>query len=494
MKIIFPIKLTLLLFCSLLLYNCKVDSDEKPPNVLFLAIDDLRPELGCYGNSIIKSPNLDQLAAEGRLFKNHFVQVPTCGASRYSMLTGQRPSKKIHLSNKAISETFSGKPEEDIPETFAHQMKRNGYYTVSIGKISHHPDGIVYGYEEEAKGPKELPYSWNEIHSEVGSWGNGWKAFFAYANGKNRIDEKEQVLPYEKADVADTGYPDGLNAELAVRKLSELKNADQPFLLAVGLYKPHMPWSAPSKYWDMYDRDKIKISEFPDSPLGVNDLSLNNCGEFNNYQLGQEKAGRRVRLTDEYAKHLIHGYYASVSYADAQVGEILDELKRLNLDENTIVVVWGDHGWQLGDLAQWGKHTLFEKSLRSAFIIKTPDMNNPGNQADGIVESLDIYPTLMDLCHISYDYPLDGKSLRPILDDPNAKIKDAAYGYFRNGITMRNEQYRLTKYYREAMPNVELYNQEKDPYNANNIAEDNQEVVNNLMPVLQLGYTGIFDK
>ncbi len=485
-----------ILFCVFTLVWLSIScnpSENSSPNVLLIAIDDLRPELGCYGNKLIKSPNLDKLANEGRLFNNHFVQVPTCGASRYSMLTGRRPTKKIHLRNNAISETFANKPEMSIPETFVHQLKRNGYYTVSIGKISHHPDGIVYGYNDEAKGPKELPYSWNEIHSEVGSWGNGWKAFFAYANGKNRIDEKKQVLPYERADVEDNGLPDGLNADLAVRKLHELKEKDQPFLLAVGFYKPHMPWVAPEKYWDLYNRDSIQISPNPEPPSNINELSLNNCGEFNGYQLGKEKAGRGVRLSDDYAKQLRHGYYACVSYADAQVGKVLNELKRLKLDKNTMIIVWGDHGWHLGDQAQWGKHTLFERSLKSTLIIKIPGMRAPGFPSNGIVESIDIYPTIMEFCNIEYNYVLDGKSLLPMLEISEAHVKNVAYGYFRNGITMRNEHYRLTKYFREETPNIELYDHTEESLETSNNAMLKEEIVNRLLPLLEEGNTGLFN-
>ncbi len=483
----FILSLPIILICL----SCN-PPEKKPPNVLFIAIDDLRPELGCYGNTLIKSPNLDKLAGEGRLFTNHFVQVPTCGASRYSMLTGKRPTKKIHIKNSALSETFAGKPEAAAPETFAHQMKRNGYYTVSIGKISHHPDGIVYGYNEAANGPKELPHSWDEIHSETGSWGNGWKAFFAYSEGKNRIDEKQQVLPYEKAAIADSGLPDGLNADLAVRKLKELKEKNTPFLLAVGLYKPHMPWAAPAKYWDLYDEKSLLISTNPESPANIHESSLNSCGEFNNYKLGKEKAGRGIRLNDEYSRQLIHAYYACVSYADAQVGKVLNELERLGLDENTMVIVWGDHGWHLGDHAQWGKHTLFERSLKSAMIIKTPGMQQAGIASNGLVETIDIYPTIMEFCNINYNYELDGISLMTMMGNPELNIKEQTYGYFKKGITMRNERYRITKFYRDEMPNIELYDHQTDPLETVNIAASNEQKVQELLPILEEGNKGLF--
>ena len=208
---------------------------EKKPNILFIAVDDLRPELNCYGKTYIKSPNIDKLASEGYVFQNHFVTVPTCGASRSSLLTGLRPRKIGDLSNDAAANNISGKPETDVPETFIHLLKKNNYYTVGIGKISHYPDGHVYPYLQSLKdAPLELPHSWNEMLFDNGKWGTGHNAFFGYANGTNRNTLKGQVKPYEAADVADEGYPDGLTAQLAIKKLKELKQQDKPFFLAVG--------------------------------------------------------------------------------------------------------------------------------------------------------------------------------------------------------------------------------------------------------------------
>ena len=214
---------------ELLFTTSYLRAQTQKPNILFIAIDDLRPELGCYGNDIIHSPNIDKLASQGIVFNNHFVQVPTCGASRYSLLTGMRPSKKAHLSNKAIELEVSGQPEQNRPESFIHQLKRSGYYTVGMGKISHSADGLLYGYEEPVSKKKELPYSWDELLFDSGKWKTGWNSFFGYANGENRQSLKKQVKPYEAGDVDDEGYVDGLTANLAVNKLEELKNKDQPF-------------------------------------------------------------------------------------------------------------------------------------------------------------------------------------------------------------------------------------------------------------------------
>ena len=192
------------------------------PNILFIAIDDLRNELGVYG-SMVQSPNIDALANDGTLFTNHYVQVPTCGASRHALLTGYRPWKPIHLSNQAIEKGLSDKAEDSIPETFIHRFKQEGYHTVGIGKISHSADGLVYGYEEEPSQKKELPHSWSELVFNSGKWKTGWNAFFAYANGENRQSLKKQVKPYEAGAVDDNGYPDGLTTQLAISKLKNSK-------------------------------------------------------------------------------------------------------------------------------------------------------------------------------------------------------------------------------------------------------------------------------
>jgi len=459
------------------------------PNVLMIFVDDLRPELGCYGNKIIKSPNIDKLASEGVTFINHFVQVPTCGASRYSMLTGIRPVSQRLLGNNIPYNTSS-----DKPETFIHHLKNNGYYTVGIGKISHSADGMVYGYTDPVSDKKELPLSFDEFVFDAGKWGTGWNAFFAYANGENRQSMKRQVKPYEDANVTDEGYPDGLTANLAISKLKELKNKDKPFYLGVGFFKPHLPFNAPKKYWDLYNREDIPLTQAPYIPENINTASLHNSGEFNGYQLTDEKPTLDSPLSDDYARKVKHAYYASVSYVDAQIGKVLDELNRLELDDNTIVVLWGDHGWHLGDQRIWGKHTLFEKALKSALIIKNPFAKEKGFRAEGIVESIDLYPTIVELCNIGPVDGIEGKSLIQQIESPAAEGKEAAYGYFKKGITMRTEKYRLTNYFREETPTIELYDLFNDPEETKNIAKDNAEIVEELMPLWEKGNTGLYNR
>lgn len=481
----------LFLFCLINFSNVLA---QKPPNILLICVDDLRTELGCYGNKVVKSPNLDKLSSQGRLFDRHYVQVPTCGASRHALLTGMRPVTRGHISNHISASLSENKKEETTPESFVHHFRRNGYNTVGIGKISHSPDGYVYGYGEEKSNQLELPFSWDEPLCDTGGWGTGWNAFFAYSGHKNRTTLEKQVKPYESADVPDTGYPDGLNAELALKKLNQLKDKDDPFLLAVGFFKPHLPFTAPKKYWDMYNREDIPLSPNPYVVKNMERNSLHKSGEFNGYALGEEKAALGTPLSDDYARKLRHGYYACISYIDAQIGKLLDELDKTGLSENTIVVVWGDHGWHLGDHTVWGKHTVFERALNSTLIMRIPGQDKPGVSTKAITETVDIYPTLTELCGLPTIDGMHGKSLVPVLKNPKNGKDEVAYSYFKNSITVRNDRYRLTKYFWEDGTSHELYDHKQDPNETTNIAATNPGIVEKLKPILDMGDTGLFDE
>lgn len=465
------------------------------PNFLFIAVDDLRNELGVYDNSQAITPHLDALARSGSLFTHHFVQVPTCGASRHALITGRRPYKPIHLSNRAIEVEISGQAETDTPESFFHRFKQEGYRTIGIGKISHSADGLVYGYEEEPSAQRELPHSWSELLFDPGRWKTGWNAFFAYANGENRQSLKKQVKPYEAGETDDEGYPDGLTARLAVEKLKKLQGSDQPFFMAVGFFKPHLPFNAPKKYWDLYERDSIRLSPNGTIPENINLKSLHESGEFNQYALGEEKARLDRSVSEAYAKKLRHAYLAAVSYTDAQIGKLLAALRESGLDKNTIVVVWGDHGWHLGDQRVWGKHTLFENALKSTLIIKNPQIAEPAQRIDNIVETVDLYPTLLEMGGLSSHKKLDGTSLVPLLNSegPNDSL-ELAYGYYKRGITMRTPEYRLTKYFRNEEPTLELYEHSHQGPENKNVASEHPEIVAKLLPLLEKGDTGLYER
>jgi arylsulfatase A-like enzyme len=410
------------------------------------------------------------------------------------MLTGQLPVSRAHIKNSITSVTTSIQKEQDIPETFIHQLKRSGYYTVGIGKITHHPDGYVYGYLDPPSNQLELPYSWDEMLMDDEKWGSGHNAFFGYANGTNRNTLNKEVKPYEMADVPDEAYPDGLTTNLAIKKLKEMKAKDQPFFLGVGFFKPHLPFTSPKKYWDLYRRNELPIAPFAAIPENSSRASLHRSGEFNQYKLGEEKASLDAPVSDDYARKARHAYFACVSFIDAQVGRLMTELEKLGLAENTIVVLWGDHGWHLGDHLIWGKHTIFERSLNSAFIMKLPNKQG-GKTIDQVVSSTDIYPTLMQLCGTPVNHSLDGQSLVGLMDNPGSKEwRNTAYGYFKNGISVRTDRYRLNRYYRKEIPEFELYDHANDPYETVNIAPENSELVKQLLPVLENGNTGLFAK
>lgn len=464
------------------------------PNVLFIMVDDLRPDLDCYGNSIIQSPHIDSLAAEAVLFKKQYAVVPTCGASRCAILTGILPRSTAALSNEACVTFITKKPASAEPRTFIADLKQHGYYTVGIGKISHYPDGYVYPYTAPKSEELELPHSWNEMLFNPGKWGTGWNAFFGYANGTNRNDLNKEVKPYEEADVSDEGYPDGLTANLAVKTMKRLAKKNQPFFLAVGFFKPHLPFNAPKKYWDLYDESKITLTPSPGIPEHVNKASLNGSAEFNQYKLGAEHPSLDRPVSDAYARKLRHAYYAAVSYSDAQVGKVLDELKRLGLDKNTIVVLWSDHGWHLGDDRVWGKHTLFEYATRSVLMIKTPGMYK-GKTCNKVVSAIDMYPTLMELCGVPVPQGIDGVSFSNLLRNPRDKQwKNEAFSYFNHGISLRTARYRFTKYFRKQQPVIELYDHKTDPYENNNIAATHPKIVKRLEKIWESGNTGLYDK
>ena len=483
-KIFYVTVLFLFLIIALAFQLIGKDFNSKQPNILFIAVDDLRPELGIFGNQVVKSPNIDQLAREGSYFTKHYVQVPTCGASRYSLMTGLRPQKKIHLENNVFYKEMARKKKGDLPESFVHHLRKNGYTTVGIGKLSHSVDGLVYGFEEKPSDVKEMPHSWDRFIFNNGKWKTGWNAFFAYANGENRHSLKKQVKPYENVDVPDNGYPDGLILNSALEQLKDLNSNKQPFFLGVGFLKPHLPFNAPKKYWDLYDRSSIPVASDPFIPENVHQNSIGRMGEFYNYELSDEKPTLEKPLSDEYSRKLIHGYFASISYIDNLIGKLMIELKSLDLHKNTMIVLWGDHGWHLGNDRKWGKHTLFERSLKSALIIKLPGDRHSKREINTVVESVDLYPTIMEYCEIEPSYKLDGESLLSLIKSDNEFKKNYAYSFWKNGLTVRTDRYRLTKFFRKEEPIIELYDHYKDPDENINIASNNKKIIESLMPLL----------
>jgi iduronate 2-sulfatase len=455
-------------------------------NVLLIAIDDLRAELGCYGDKHIVSPHMDGLAAEGRLFTRHYVQTAICGPSRCSLMTGRR----VDWSWDVWGRNRKSRKRPPQPESFADHFRRQGYRTVQIGKITHQPGGVM----DRAQEVHQLPFSWDLAYAPVGPWQTPWYAFFSYDKGRYREygygKDNKNVPPSEAADVPDTGYADGLNAEEAVKQLRDLDKGEKPFLLAVGFYKPHLPHNAPKRYWDLYDETALPVVENTYPPKNTNPkISTHDSYELTDHYYWPH--GKGV-LPPDRLRHHRHAYAAAVSYVDAQIGKVLDELTRLGLDRNTVVVLWSDHGWHLGEHGMCSKPACYETVTRSPLIIRTPDMSRAGQAAPGLVETVDIYPTLVDLCGLPLPEGLAGASLRPLLDDPGHPGKDGAHSYCRlngyHGHALRTDRWRLVEWTHAKsgkVGQVELYDHKVDPGENVNVSADHPEIVKRLLPQLR---------
>ena len=469
-------------------FGCKKNSNEdnlSNYNILIISVDDLRPELGCYGNPIIQTPNIDKLASSAYVFNNHYVQSAICGPSRSSLLIG-----KVSQQWDPWGEFRKTDHEPDAPIALPHLFKKNGYKTIGIGKITHEPGGVM----DEAQSIAQIPFSWDTTYTAVGKWKTPWRAFFAYSNGDAhntamRIGVDTPRIPYEAGDVDDEGYPDGLNAIEAIKQLRKLKEEGDPFLLALGFYKPHLPFNAPKKYWDMYERNEIPKAENNFTPRNLNNIySVNKSPEVTTHYPWPDGPGN---VTPESAKTLKHGYYASVSYIDALVGKVLDELERLDLSKKTIVVFWSDHGWHLGEHTMFGKMSNFEIATRSPLIIRVPHITNEGGKLNQLTESIDIYPTLAELCGLDYPDNLDGESIVDVLKNPDIKgQKFARSFYYRNqalGKTIRTKRYRIVRWATEndSTVAVELYDHQLDPNENTNIAAEQKVITDSLLEQLK---------
>ncbi|HEC42865.1 MAG TPA: iduronate sulfatase [Bacteroides sp.] len=409
--------LSLAILSGFALNSCS--SEPETPNILFIAVDDLRPELNCYGQSHIHSPNIDAIADEGLLFQNAYCNIPVCGASRASLMTGLRPTQNRFLN-------YSTWAEKDAPgiKTLPGLFRDHGYATISNGKIFHH-----------STDSKE---SWDEIwFPEIESTSRDYRLPANIA--LDTLPEKRGAA-WERFDGADDKYFDGRIARKSINDLQKLKAGGRPFFLAVGFLKPHLPFNAPAKYWDMYEADEIVLPGNDSLPGGVPSNLISNWGELRNYD-GIPAEGPVSEAT---ARKLIHGYYSCVSYTDAQIGLILESLKELDLERNTIVILWGDHGWNLREHGLWCKHSNFDTSTRSALLLKVPGSKSA--RSDMLVEYVDIYPTLVELCGLPLPAHLEGKSLVPLLTDPDTPVKDFIITKWQKGLTIKTEDYAYTEW------------------------------------------------
>ena len=437
----------------------------KKKNVVFIAVDDMRTQLGCYGKTSVKSPNIDKLAANGMVFKRAYCQQAICSPSRISLLTG------MYCETTKIYGLLNRKKDKlpDIPSIPKH-FRDNGYETISSGKIYHHGDDDPVAWSVPAFRPmKGSGYVTEESKAIVSLW-----------SSNSNTGTKGPVT--EAADVADNVYSDGKTTDFAIEQIRRLK--DKPFFVALGLRKPHLPFTAPKKYWDMYNPDDFKLVDNPYPPENATEFTMNNFGELRNYW--QMPKGKEP-VDNELARHLIHGYHACVSFIDAQVGRVLDELETLGLKENTIVVLWGDHGWKLGEHGSWCKHTAFEIDAKVPLIIFDPDMKTKGQTTEALTELVDIYPTLCDLAGLDKPAHLEGLSFTPLMNNPGLDWKSAAFSIwvqkkFRYdediqviGYTMKTDNYRYTEWRHTKSGEVrgrELYDHIKDPDENVNVIDD----------------------
>ena len=454
-------------------------------NVLLILVDDLKPALGSYGDPNAISPNIDRLAARGVRFESAYTNQAVCVASRYNLMLGSR-STSTGLYN------FGTDFRKIFPNaiTLPQHFKNHGYISQSMGKVyhighgndndeaswtlTHHKDKVVeYLLPESTR---------NQLTRE--------EAFFG--NIETGVPNKQlpRGAAWESPDVLDEAYADGRIARIAIDRLKKAATKPQEkFFMAVGFARPHMPFSAPKKYWDLYDPKQFELAEFQEHPKDAPKISRKRRGEISQYFPIPED---REHYDEALQRQLIHGYYASMSYMDAQVGRVLDALDRYGLSDNTIVLLWGDHGFHLGDHGIWTKHTNFEQATRIPLIIAAPGMQR-GVSSGQLVETVDIYPTLVELAGLPQPQapqPMDGQSLVPVLKDPKARIRDHAYHVFPQagvlGLAIRTDRYRMVRW-KKSPDDVayELYDLLNDPLETESIASKKPKVIRELEAILE---------
>lgn len=463
------------------------------PNILFIIIDDLRPELGFYGTPLIHTPNIDSIAARGTVFTRAYCQQAMCNPSRASVLTGRRPDT-IRVWDQSTHFRSYKKDLVTLPQYF----KKKGYETVGIGKIFHTS--------------LEDPPSWSrpkpkiEIESEYASprirERNLRRAAAARMLGKSDGWINSVLLgpAVEAFDAPDAQYLDGKVTDLVLKQLREMSR-NLPFFLAVGYYKPHLPFVVPKKYWDLYDPAEIPKAANDYPPRDAPPFALNDMSELACYDgFAQVPRPAEGGLPETQARLLKHGYYACVSFIDAQIGRLLAELDRLKLRENTVIAIWGDHGWKLGEHRAWCKQTNYEIDTRAPLIISAPNSGAAGQSQSALVECVDIYPTLCELAGLAVPQGLEGLSLVPLLSGQARAWKIAAFSQFQRGFqgkimgrSIRTERFRYVEWRNWIDGRFvarEVYDHQVDPGENTNIAElpENEDLVRSLSSILDAGW------
>jgi iduronate 2-sulfatase len=492
------------------------EQGQKPeqPNILFIAIDDLKPTLGCYGNNQLKTPNIDRLAQRGTVFLNSYCQMAVCGPSRASIMTGLYPDRTGVWNLKTKMRSV----HPDIL-TMPQYFRQNGYITTSTGKVydarcvdkdldrpswSIPPsENDILGSYNKSTGPATHQGYQGKTKSEILKFRKAGKKVGLTGKKLAKFIKKNVPFPVSQCfDLPDDAYPDGVTAIRGKNLIKKLSKMKQPFFLAIGFSRPHLPFTVPKKYWDMYPLDSIKTAEFEKKSENGPDIAYHNSGELRNGYADIPKIPAS-QWPEKLKKHFIRGYFASVSYADAQVGKVLDALKNSNAADNTIIVLWGDHGWHLGDHGLWCKHSNFEQATKSPLIIAAPGFPK-GQLAITMASFIDVFPTLCRLSGLPVPRQLQGKSLLPALEKPDAVVSQYAISQYPRGkkvmgYSIRDKRWRYTEWQdkdytaggkcRKVIA-TELYDYQNDPDETINLADHKKyaPVIKRLAAALHFKY------
>ena len=504
-------KISLFFLVVLSAFN-SIAQNKSKPNILFIAVDDLKPELGCYGNKLIKTPNIDRLAKMGTVFYNNYCQQAVCGPTRASLMTGLRPDETKVWDLKT-------KMRDVNPDilTLPQYLITQGYNTSGVGKIFH-PSCTDKKFDEPSW---SIPFITPKATDYANGLGFPAKKHYqspetkaaiineAPSNKDKKGDEDESTVgaikpSSECLDLPDDAYEDGVSALIAKKSIIELSKEKKPFFFAVGFRKPHLPFVSPKKYWDLYNREDMPIAAFQEHAADGPFISYESSGELRNYTdipayTTYPKEELRAGLKIEKQKELIHAYYAAISYVDAQIGMLLNTLDSLGTLNNTVIVLWGDHGWHLGDHDMWGKHTNFEQATRSPLIFAGPGLKG-GGLSKSLTEHLDVFPTICDLADIAIPTQLQGKSLKPVMQNNRTAVKEFSISQYPRklkgteikqlgytdgklmGYSIRTERYRFTLWLNNSFTSKqsyddsrvyakEMYDYVKDPLEKVNVAD-----------------------
>ncbi len=523
----FYIYTAFLLFTCLVFFNCGGDSvatvnkENKRPNILFVSIDDLRPALGVYGDEIAITPNIDQFAKEGMTFMRTFAQAAVCAPSRASLMTGARPdsTRVWHLGDKF-------RKINPATVTMPQYFSKQGYHTVNLGKIFHNymPDSVSWD-EPDLRPARYLKPDWLGRDGET--------FYISEEVAVSQVIKRDSLLKlrpvryadgwntgpaWEAADVHDTMYYDGAQNELTKKTLDRLAKMDKPFYLGLGYFRPHLPFTAPKKYWDMYDAQAIPLAANLERPKNSPIHTMNSMYELRHYD-GFGHIGHPTSdftMNEDTARILRHGYYASVSYVDKLLGDVFEHMKNLGIYENTIIIVWGDHGWKLGDHNSWGKMTNYNIDLKVPMMIRYPNQMKRGAKTMAFTELVDMFPSICELAGIDPPKGMQGSSFVPLLENPDRKWKPAAFSQFHRrpkvsadgkrymGYSINTEDYHYIEWYdwypkrgeKGTFRVAELYDVKNDPTETNNLAVDDKykEAMSGLSGLLAKGWRNALPK